>query len=384
MQRGKCSIHHDVAVPDTWDRYAPESDLNTVELMDAGPSSTAWPMGSPQHDDWLQDGHLAAGMNDDSPGEGTYRGGASINVAEFVERVFIPEHVMRKRTAGRAHFQAMLKHILSPERAAQAFQRGGKPRVRLMAHPSWPYLDDVRISDVRREHVERLIKASINRGYSAQMVTHLRNVIRHIFSYASARGYFPGPNPAMLVTVPSIAHKTVPALTLSQLKQTFDLMRYPEQQIALFALLTDMNVTETCGLKWKYVNLSNNRYYVSGELLPARSIAVKMQRYRGEDLVVVGRRNRLVQIPELLHSALQQLKHRIQYTSNEDFVLVSRRGTPINPDNVALRRLKWIARVLDMEGLSWKVFHRTGVELQAQFGNQMNKELERVLTLKAS
>lgn len=45
----------------------------------------------------------------------------SIYLAEFVERRFVPEYVSTKRAAGRAHFQAILKHILTPERVVRAF-----------------------------------------------------------------------------------------------------------------------------------------------------------------------------------------------------------------------------------------------------------------------
>jgi len=314
--------------------------------------------------------------------EGTPCADPAMSVADFVERVFIPGYVISKRTAGRAHFQGILKHILSPERTARAFRPRGKTRARLVAVPGWPYLDDLPIAEVRPPNIEQLIQASMSRGYSSQTATHLRNVIRNILSYAAACGYFTGPNPATFVAAPSIAHKPVRSLTVSQLKQIFQLMRYPEQQIALFALLTDMNVVEIRGLKWKHVNLSNVLHYGSGESLPARTIAVKMQIYRGEYCRVVGRRNRLIHIPELLQSALVHLKHRPEHNSGEDFVLVSRRGTPVNPDNIATRRLKAIGQILDLSWLSWKVFHRTGIELQSQFGRYMNKELGNALTLK--
>jgi len=84
----------------------------------------------------------------------------------------------------------------------------------------------------------------------------------------------------------------------------------------------------------------------------------------------------------LLQSALLPLKHRPAHNSGEDFVLVSRRGTPVNPDNIAARRLKAIGQVLDLNWLSWKVFHRTGLELQSQFGRYMNKELGNAVIIK--
>jgi integrase len=304
----------------------------------------------------------------------------SLRVGDFVEQVFIPKYVLAKRTAGRAHFQAILKHILSPERTTRAFRAGVSSKSRLSAVPGWPYLDDLSMSEVTQEDVEHLIRTCLDRGYSSQMATHVRNVIRNIFSCAVTYGYYSGVNPTAFVSTPVVAHKPVPVLSLSQLRQIFNLMRYPEQYIALFALMTDMNVAEICGLKWKYINLSTDRRYLAAEYIPERTIAVKMQSYRGEYRDVIGKRNRMIPIPELLYSSLQELRHSVRYNANDHFVLSSRRGTPVNPDNIATRRLKWIAKSLEMPWLSWKVFHRTGISLQRELGRYFNKEMEKTLS----
>lgn len=306
---------------------------------------------------------------------------APCTVADFVERVFIPEYVLSKRAAGRAHFQAILKHILSPERATQAFKSGNRSKVRLSSIPGWPYLDDLFMSEVTQDDVEHLITTCLGHGYSSQMATHVRNVIRNMFSCATASGYYSGLNPAAFVSTPAIAHKVVPTLTMLQLKQVFNQMRYPEQYIALLALMTDMNVAEICGLKWKYINLSTDRRFLSGELIPERTIAIKMQTYRGEYRDVIGKRNRFIPMPELLCVTLLELKHRTRYDSNDNFVLSSRKGTPVNPDNLAMRRLKWIGQSLEIPWLTWKVFHKTGIRLQRELGRYFNKELEKTLSL---
>lgn len=382
MQRGNWPAPgHDLRPPDRWKRTSPtnvvESDpfvtsaLGTPVLITEpsplAPSSRSLQPG-------VEESSSSGGNDKPLPDQMPFR------VGDFVEQVFFPKYILPKRAAGRAHFQAIMKHILSPERANRAFGTAGRSKVRLSAIPGWPYLDNLLLSEVTQDDVELLITTCLDHGYSSQMATHVRNVIRNMFSCATAYGYYSGLNPAAFVSTPAIAHKPVPTLTLAQLKQVFNLMRHPERHVALFALMTDMNVSEICGLKWKYVNLTTDRRYLLGESIPERSIAVKMQNYRGEYRDVIGKRNRLVLIPELLYSSLQELKHRSNYNSNENFVLSSRKGTPVNPDNLATRRLKWIAQSLDMPWLSWKVFHRTGISLQRDLGRYFNKELEKTLS----
>lgn len=315
--------------------------------------------------------------------QGTCPEGMSIGFAEFVESKFIPEYVMKKRTSGRSHFQAILKHILSPERAASAFGvDASQSRMNLKAFPGWPYLDAAQLSEVTSADVQLLVSASLNRGYSAQMATHIRNVIRSIFSYATTSGHFFGTNPATVVTVSAMPCRHAHVLTLAQLKQVMGLMRYPEAGIALLALLTDMNVAEICGLKWKYVNLSTDRLRVDNEQLAPKTIAVRMQNYRGEYRAVMGGRNKTSPIPDLLFSILRELRHQSAFTAPDDFVLASRSGTPINPDNIALRRLKSIGYALEMPWLSWRVFHRTRISLRAEYGRYFNNEVEKALASK--
>jgi integrase len=173
--------------------------------------------------------------------------------------------------------------------------------------------------------------------------------------------------------------KELHALNLSQLKQMMQIMHYPEKVIALFAILTGMNVAEICGLQWKYANLSNDRHLVDTDWIPPRTIAVRKQSYRGEFGPVIGSRKRLVPIPESLFSILRDLKNRGKFTGLHDFVFASRTGTPIYPENIAARRLKAIGKDLEMPWLSWQVFHRTHLNLKSEFGRHLHKEFERIL-----
>ena len=308
---------------------------------------------------------------------------APITLAEFVESRFAPEYVAVKRSAGRAHFQAILRHILTPEAVDRAFGVKAHPsKVRIKAIPDWPYLDSLLLDDVKPESIQFLISTALQHGYSAQTVIHIRSVLRAVFSHAQMLNYFNGKNPATLAVPPGMARKEAHALTLAQLVQVLQLMRYPEMEIALFATLTGMSVAEICGLQWKYLNLSNFRRLLDGEWIPARAIAIRNQSYRGEFGQVMENRKRILFIPEVLTSRLQVLRQRKRFTTPDDFVLASRSGTPMCQNNLASRRLKSIGKSLGMPWLSWHVFHRTHVALNSEFGRQLNNELKRSLDLK--
>jgi integrase len=305
---------------------------------------------------------------------------ASMSLGEFVERKFIPEYVAIKRSAGRAHFQAILKHVLAPDVISRLL--GGRTTVsrsKLGVVPDWPYIDSMQLSEVRVDSIQRLISAALERGYSTQTAVHIRNVLRAVFSHALKTGDFSGDNPAALVMPLIIARRPAHALTLDQWQRVAQLMHYPEREIALFAVLTGMNVAEICGLKWKYVNLSLFRQMLNGDWISPKTIVVRNQSYRGEVTPVMDGRKRMTAIPELLVSVLVALKSRTKFAGPNDFILTSRKGTPVSQGNVAKRRLKSIGRAVGMPWLSWQVFHRTHVTLSAEFGRNFHAAFRRDL-----
>jgi integrase len=299
--------------------------------------------------------------------------GHSMTAGEFVQIRFIPEYVATKGPAGRAHFQAILKYVLTPEQVAGAFPaKPDKAKVKLREILGWPYLGFLPLCEVNADAIQHLTSTALQFGYSTQTVAHIRSVIRAIFSHAIATSNYSGDNPAALVTLSRMARKEPHALTVTQLKELIPVMRYPERHIALFATLTDLNLSEICGLQWKYVNLSSDLHLVDEAWIPGKTIAVRNQSYRGQLAPVADPRQRIVPVPELLCSTLDEIRSRGHFVGPEDFVLVSRKGTPIYPENIAARRLKPIGRTLEMPWLSWHVFHRTNTAL----GRQLHKELK--------
>jgi integrase len=303
----------------------------------------------------------------------------AMSLADFVERKFLPEHVADKTPAGRAHFLGMLKHVLTPDRVDRAFGVTPGHHGRRNAPAHWPYMGSMRLDDITAERIHNLLSTALQQGYSIQTITHIRNVIRSIFSHAQKTGHFAGKNPATLVALPAMARKETASLTLDQLHQVIQLMQYPVRELTVLALLTEMSVAEICGLKWKYVNLSYDRRRVDGEWLSAKTMAIRTQSYRSTVSSAIEPRQRNIHIPELLCGILDDLKSRKNFTGPEDFVLTSRSGTPISQDNLAARKLKSIGKSLGMPWLSWSVFIRTRVALASEFGNLLQDELKRII-----
>jgi integrase len=305
---------------------------------------------------------------------------SAMTVADFVEKKFVPEHVAIKGLAGRTHYRAILKHVLTPEEVQRVFKLDvDRSRTRLKEISDWPYLSQLELSDARPQHVEELMVAALARGYSVQTVTHIRNVVSAIFSHAKKGNYFTGPNPASQVAVPGMSRKEAHTLSLPHLKAVLELMRYPEKEMTLLAIVTGMNVAEICGLQWKHVNLSNVPRELIGELVPARTIAVRKQWYRGElNSVKIGRTRNVV-IPELIFPVLTGLSRRVRFTRPDDFVLVSVAGTPVNETNIASRRLKAVGQELDMPWLSWHVFRRTRKDYLQRFGPRFVDRVSAIL-----
>jgi len=307
---------------------------------------------------------------------------SSMSLAEFVRRKFIPEFVDTKSSAGRAHFREILKCILISEGASSGLAETSEgPNVKRKSIKSWPYMDSLALCEIDEDAIRHIANTAMESGYSIQTVTHIRNVIRAIYSHAIAACYYTGRNPAALVTLPTISHKGAQTLTLAQLKEVMAAMRFPERAIALFSLLTEMNLVEICGLQWQFANLSANRHFVEGDWIPAKTIAVRNQWYRGEFRPVIGNRKRFVPVSELLCSILRDLKCNDQQTGPQSFVLASRNGSPIYPGNIAKRQLKSIGKSCDMPWLSWRVFQRTHVMLKNEYGRHFYQEIEKVLPL---
>ena len=289
----------------------------------------------------------------------------------FVETKFIPEHVSYKTLAGRTHYQAILKHLLTPERVNRIFSNARKVvNARLSSVPQWPYLDGVCLCDLKADHVRRLIAAGQAAAYSSQTVKHIKNVFFAIISHAQKEGCFSGVNPAALVKLPRIIRTSQHLLTGEQSMAILERLPSPEKEAALFAITTGMTLIELCNLRWKHVNLSESERYSDGELIPAWSIGVRASWNRsGIGDGRTGTRNRNIQICEPLSSVLKDLIERNSNAADDSFVLASDTGSPITPSSIRMARLKQVGRTLGIPWVNWQVLRRTHASLPHYAGS---------------
>jgi integrase len=304
-----------------------------------------------------------------------------LRFSEFVERVFIPEYVLARRSAGRAHYYAMLKHVMTPEAVHRLFRPDAdESKLKLRSIPGWPYIDGIRLCAVSEDNVQQIVTKALEQGYSPQTVIHIRNVVNAIFAHAAAAGAYSGRNPASNVALPEMSRKEAHILTLHELQQAFEIMHYPEREAALLAMTTNMTICEICGLQWKQVNLSDVRRMVDAEWIASKSIAVRRQNYRCEVGPVTDARKRVIPIPDALVPVLSNLKDYKRFNRPEDFVFAARNGSPMSQCNIAARRLKVVGTKLGLAHLNWQSFRRTYAELNTRFGREFQTELNRAFT----
>lgn len=287
--------------------------------------------------------------------------------ALFVETKFIPEHVQYKTSAGRTHYQAILKHVITPHTVSRIFNPEKIATARLKDVPGWPYLDALRLCDLRPEHVRRVVSAADSAGYSAQTVRHIKNVCFAIVAHAQKEGCFGGPNPAGMVKLPRLVRNASPGLTLKETNAILDLLQHPYREIALFALTAGMTLPEICDVRWKDLNIDDCERIADGHIVPARTVVVKnWWNPGGVGDTRAFRKNKYVEIREPLLSSLRELRKGNPAIDGEDLVLISGSGEQIIPASFRAGELKRVGRALGMPWLSWQDLRRTHPAFVAQ------------------
>ena len=221
---------------------------------------------------------------------------------EYVDRKFLTEHVAYLRRAGRDHYQSQIPFVVDgvPDRKGK---RGGKTIFKAGEEPPAILrrfgIGDIRLRDVQREDVQRLVGTMRLRGYGTQSLKHVKTVVSAIYTHAEQSGYFTGTNLAKFVKLPEMKRATPHALTLIRVAELLQFLPSVPRLMVLLAVMTSMNIAEICGLKWKRINLGAEPIMMDDELLPAFMAGVREQWYKSEwGSVKAKARRRNVLLPQ--------------------------------------------------------------------------------------
>ena len=307
---------------------------------------------------------------------GSVAAGPSITIAEYVERRFIPGHVEQKTEAGRRHYQAILKHILTPERVQRIFAKlCGWQSCRLRSSPDWPYLDNILLCSLSSEHVRCLIHSASAKSYSPQTIKHIKNVVGAIMAFARNDGAISGNNPASTIKLQPIVHRSSHNITIQQAKSLVALLGGAEREIALLSLTTGMSAYEICKLQWKHVNLSAAPMMIAGEIVPPRCILVRREATSTDQSSAAFYRTKTIDIPDALFRRLLRMKRLKQHVSPEGFLLEVCDAVASSGVALSKTRLGRVGRELGMPWLSWQAVKRGHQALLAEMRDQLTYSL---------
>ena len=188
----------------------------------------------------------------------------------------------------------------------------------------------MRLLDVQREDLQRLVGTMLLGGDSVQAAKHVKTVASAVYTNAEREGWFTGPNPAKFANLPEMKRATPHALSSSDVTALLQLLPRVPRLMAFLAVMTSMNIAEICGLKWKRINLGSEPIMMDDErLLPCMG-AVREQWYKSEWSSVKAKAGRrYVPLSHWVLEELRELQQREQWTRPEDPVFAGENGKPI-------------------------------------------------------
>lgn len=268
-----------------------------------------------------------------------------ITVGDFIEQRFKPDVVWSLKPAGKRHYEYILgEHVV-------------------------PALGELRLRDVSSDHVQALVKAKIEGGYSVQTAVHIRNAVSAVFNHAKAKRAYSSDNPTIAVRMPELQRKETRSMDFGQGKALLDHLSSPAREMALLSMTGSLNVAEMLGLRWRHLNLTGASVIAGSELVPPFSLIVRENWYRGERCSVKAKsRRRTVPLSTSVVACLAAMQRRPHHTSPDDPVFCSRTGQPLNENNLMKRSVKPVAEQLGMPWVSWHVFRHTHATLGEQIG----------------
>lgn len=208
-----------------------------------------------------------------------------------------------------------------------------------------PFFGRMRLPEICPVDVQMFV-AEKSKQFAPKTVVSLRNLLSRILGTAIHWGYLQT-NPARAAQVPApVEIRERVTLTAPQVRALLSELKEPYRTMVLLAVLSGLRRGEIFGLRWKRVNFAEGSLLVAECNYEGRSAPPKTRASR-----------RKVFVDAVVMEALARL--RPTNSQPEDFVFRTRRGTPLNPNNVRNRVLHPACKRAGIPRVSWHNFRYT-------------------------
>jgi len=223
-----------------------------------------------------------------------------------------------------------------------------------------PYFGDCVLSEIVPAQVQGFLVEKAKTGISWHTVRNLRNVLSRVLRTAVEWGYLEE-NPVGKVKLPprplqAPAHFLFP----EQVQQLLAEIQEPCRSMVLLAVLTGLRRGELFALRWGAVDLEKG------------VLEVRESVYNGQfstPKTLSSRRRVPLSTPAV--ALLRKLKSQQAETKPESLVFVSRRGTPLRPENLLKREIHPACDRLKMRRVGWHTFRHTHATLLNELGESL-------------
>ena len=238
-------------------------------------------------------------------------------LAEFVEQRFKPDVVANLKPNGRDHYEFILRrHVL-------------------------PSLGATKLREIGAAHCQTVINKALQQGLSSQTALHIKNCLSAILRHAKAMQWFAGELPTEYVRIPELKRKEKKALHWDQVCAISKASPEPLATLVPFLALTGLRIGEAMGLRWKWLNLTEEPRIVGAEVIPPMCVAVRENFVKGQyQSLKSSKSSRNIPIPAWFAPRLLEWFAAAQWRNPDDPVFAAECGRPLDAHNEQARRLK--------------------------------------------
>jgi len=239
-----------------------------------------------------------------------------------------------------------------------------------------PAVGEVLIRDLSRAHIETCLSGLQRKGYAVSVLRSVRATFSTVLEAAVSRRFI-SENPAHRIRIREADSKREPKFYRPlEVRRLLGQLENPCRAIVATAVLAGLRIGEILALRWKRVDLLNEKLevaetYSSGEFGPPKTRSSR----------------RIIPMSSTLVGIFKQL--RPQECASESLVFATWKGTPLNAKNLYNRQLAPACDAIELPRISWHSFRHTHATLLHEAGESLktaqallgHSDLETTLTV---